>query len=361
MIDKIDELLEHDGRARWRMILLTAAGVALWGIWAQGLEPVTSAALLRIQIQAGIIGIALLSAQVLLYCVRQASTVQPTWFEERVLGRGDNRYWRLASILGIAAVAALVVSFSGPRLQTKILDSRIIRIPPTDADRRLASVALYPRLGLQQLTEANAIVESARRNQVPIAPGTLAAIGSRLTTSSGSSDKTLASEAWRSAVNVIDYRTTLNQSAAVFPRDEIHEIRSIHPFLFRLAIGGELGQSVALGDRLRFLRSVGDDVPIASAARLEPLGSDANKQYDYGPRLLVLELPPQGSLSIDGTWMKNVVVRNTHVVYGGGPVRLDNVVFVDCDFKMDNTVSARELGNAIAAATAVSFASAKIS
>jgi hypothetical protein len=77
-------------------------------------------------------------------------------------------------------------------------------------------------------------------------------------------------------------------------------------------------------------------------------------QGGSGSRLFVVE-GGLDALVLDGMYMKNVIVRNSRVIYEGGPVRLENVSFVNCTFVLSERQPVRELGDSILQATSVHF------
>ena len=71
--------------------------------------------------------------------------------------------------------------------------------------------------------------------------------------------------------------------------------------------------------------------PIANAAKLEHIDKPNNAGYEFGDQWVLVA---NGSVSIDGMRMKNVILANVEVYYDGGPLVLDNVYFVNCTFHM---------------------------
>lgn len=61
---------------------------------------------------------------------------------------------------------------------------------------------------------------------------------------------------------------------------------------------------------------------------------------------------------IDGYWIKNVVLRNATIAYHGGPVRLENVYFVDCRFGFSQLPRTRSLVDHLLASLSVTFETA---
>ena len=51
--------------------------------------------------------------------------------------------------------------------------------------------------------------------------------------------------------------------------------------------------------------------------------------------------------NLDGFYLKNVVFQNTALTYRGGPLILENVYFVDCEFRVDSSRGSWELLSAI--------------
>ena len=62
-------------------------------------------------------------------------------------------------------------------------------------------------------------------------------------------------------------------------------------------------------------------------------------------------------LVLDGFYLKNVTISDADVDYGGGPIRLENVVFINCRFHFVNLKPTRDLGVSILTASAVNFGS----
>lgn len=63
------------------------------------------------------------------------------------------------------------------------------------------------------------------------------------------------------------------------------------------------------------------------------------------------------ALVLDDAYMKNVIIRNSAVVYSGGRVLLENVYFVNCTFKrgFQLTPAGRDLGVKLLSAASVTF------
>jgi hypothetical protein len=81
-------------------------------------------------------------------------------------------------------------------------------------------------------------------------------------------------------------------------------------------------------------------VPLASAAHFEKIGEDDNRNIKVGPALLFVA---NGATSLDAHYIRQVVFQNVEVHYSGKPAFLENVVFVNCRFVIDNDERGRDL------------------
>jgi hypothetical protein len=96
----------------------------------------------------------------------------------------------------------------------------------------------------------------------------------------------------------------------------------------------------------------GPHTPPDQAARLEHLDSP---QPSSGMAFFRIKMGWAGHLHIDGSNYKNVLIINAAIDYDGGPLRLENVMFVNCQFFLRQTQPSREFGKAILAADYTNF------
>lgn len=164
---------------------------------------------------------------------------------------------------------------------------------------------------------------------------------------------TNAAEAWKTCLAIISYHSSFIPSPVPLKHPPFRLIDPLFKLDLHLA-GTPPGARV--GGRLPgdLLHTYGDDIPIESAARLEPIGSDANSARRLGPQVIVINVGDIG-LRLDGMWMKKVVVTHSRVLYSGGPVKLEQVSFVDCEFQMEDNPLARKLGEGVLAGLPVSL------
>jgi hypothetical protein len=99
--------------------------------------------------------------------------------------------------------------------------------------------------------------------------------------------------------------------------------------------------------------------PANDSARLEsllhpnPTGS--------GAQFILLDVKNENSVGLDNSWWKNVVVRNAHISYNGGPVRIENSYFVNCTFTMDRRPNTIEFATKMLTAASIDFSVSKTS
>jgi hypothetical protein len=84
--------------------------------------------------------------------------------------------------------------------------------------------------------------------------------------------------------------------------------------------------------------------PADSAAQTGYIGEDRNKGLAYGPAWIVYE---SGDVDLDEIQLRNVVFRNVHISYLGGPTIIKNVYFIDCTFNVNTSPNARQFAKAI--------------
>lgn len=64
-----------------------------------------------------------------------------------------------------------------------------------------------------------------------------------------------------------------------------------------------------------------------------------NQNVKVGPAFLVID---GGSLLLDGVYWRRIVFRNTHIVYRGGPVQMQDVYFLNCSFEVRRDASGQQ-------------------
>lgn len=164
---------------------------------------------------------------------------------------------------------------------------------------------------------------------------------------------------WTKTLKVLNVRSILNASFSPIPPHSILKPGGLQAFEFNLTFINPPPEGINVGaDVHGVIWTVGDDVSIDQAARFETIGSRVNTRHKYGPRIIVVDLsaaikgwqrnaplyiPATNGIKLDEKWLKNVVIRNTRVAYFHGPMRLENVIFINCTFELNDLPAARYL------------------
>jgi len=64
-------------------------------------------------------------------------------------------------------------------------------------------------------------------------------------------------------------------------------------------------------------------------------------QPSVGPKIY---LGRAAELSLDGYYLRSVILEGMTIHYNGGSLILENVTFINCQFVMDNVDTGRQLG-----------------
>ena len=101
--------------------------------------------------------------------------------------------------------------------------------------------------------------------------------------------------------------------------------------------------------------TVGGGVPIDQAADIHPLSEKSlNAGQNRGKEVILAE---GGAFQLDTLLVKNVVFRNTTIFYSGGPMNLENIIFVNCTFILPNRAHSRDFAIAALSNSSITFTS----
>jgi hypothetical protein len=150
--------------------------------------------------------------------------------------------------------------------------------------------------------------------------------------------------AWNTFMEHVNYRSFLN--AGLVPSISSQALEKTSTAFFR--------QPETAGGRLPVAKAAwGTDDP-ERAAIFEAIGGKLNSGKNLLPTVFILE---NGSVVLDGNHARHVRFENCRIIYRGGPVEMEDVVFLNCTFEMTFTVEGRELGTKLLASTEVTFKS----
>ena len=93
-------------------------------------------------------------------------------------------------------------------------------------------------------------------------------------------------------------------------------------------------------------------VPSDQAATFDRIGIDQNSGIPTGPAFMFLV---GGVTSLDDMHIRSVIFEGVEVHYTGKPLILENSVFINCTFKIDNNEPGRHLGKIMLASDTINF------
>jgi hypothetical protein len=204
------------------------------------------------------------------------------------------------------------------------------------------AASLNPKDFGPELPRIEQIVTAATKGNVRVPIEDVKAIGKNAIEASNDNTQQ-ASLAWRVVLDLASYRSFLNitykPNAPIVP----------------LPVSGEWkyhGESPKgkLPPELAYTPQAG--VPSKQAARYNLIGVDENRNLPHGPALLFLK---GGSVVLDGYEIKNAIIVGVEIHYSAGQVILENVIFINCTFVMDNTDPCRRLGEEMLASANIDF------
>ena len=85
---------------------------------------------------------------------------------------------------------------------------------------------------------------------------------------------------------------------------------------------------------------------------MEPVGEVLVQEAQSGPAYL---LGTGGAIRLDGMRFRKIVLQSVDIYYDGGPLALEDVVFINCRFIMDDLENGHALGNALLSASSLTL------
>lgn len=191
-----------------------------------------------------------------------------------------------------------------------------------------SSIRLTPESLKASLPELGKTIVAARNAKIPIEPKVVADVGKHVL---GLAEKQPEQgDIWQAVKDFVNYRSFLNPSRIPPSGRSVRHDPTLYAFL---ETKGKNIKTYHVGD-----------VPRQEAAVLEPIGAGLNKNNPRGDAFIILT---DGELTLDGTDMKNVILENIRITYHGGPLRMNNVVFVNCTFEMQENQNGRQFALAV--------------
>jgi hypothetical protein len=192
------------------------------------------------------------------------------------------------------------------------------------------NIALPQKDFEKALPELKAVAQLATKTKASVSDSDLSAVGRRALNlvKSGSAQSDFA---WETMTTLLEYRSALNSLPSSIDVENATLATGI--LLTFYAMNTKVG-------RPEPVMSVIGNAPRDQAAVLDKIGENLNAQREIGDTFVILR---GGTIQLDGTQMKNVVLIGTQVVYDGGPIILQNAYFLNCTFEINQTVKSQEL------------------
>jgi hypothetical protein len=197
-------------------------------------------------------------------------------------------------------------------------------------DRLKKSAQLSPRDFKSSLGELSKTVTAATEAKIAVDPLLVSQIGKRVFDLAAKTPD--QASYWQAALSFVDYRSALNPSPVPPAKATPLLHATTHYTIFEEA-GPPVTQAFVYGD-----------VPRDQAAVYEHIGQDLNKNNPRGDAFLIVQAK---RVILDGMDIRNVVFENVHIVYGGGPLKMENIFFVNCTFELPQTRVGQELAETV--------------
>ena len=180
----------------------------------------------------------------------------------------------------------------------------------------------------QQLPQINGILNAAMAHKIPVDGGVVNDLRTKL----GSLAKQSDQQAWQATLTLASYRTVFNENPfASF---------SVKPILSGKGKASFDPGEPPPNDRPPIFAASINPASKETGAQYETLGQDLNPGTTAVNAFVTLT---DGGVVLDNKHIRNAVFTGVHVVYNGGPLILENVVFINCIFTIVNNGNGEQL------------------
>jgi hypothetical protein len=170
------------------------------------------------------------------------------------------------------------------------------------------------------------LITAAHENAVQLPPAVIQENGLRFVEASEKSPA-----AWDAALAFLAYKSFVNTFAVNIPNYQGDKAGVTH-VLIASPVGKEPPKFFSAGT-----------APKDQAAQVMKIGGDMDAGKDFGVAYIFAF---GGATVLDGLQLRNVVFRDVHVVYSGGPLKMTNVFFLNCTFEMKPDTNTLKLASA---------------
>jgi hypothetical protein len=259
------------------------------------------------------------------------------------------RYWGVlgtvvTAFLALIAMAITLGIFSANKISKESEFEGTTSTRLADVEKRLGAIetGLLALRAVQaankptdktSIAQAKEILATAQKNSVQLPADVIEQAGRSFIEASSKEPA-----AWDAALRFVQYRSYLNITLEVLPLPSGAKDTTTEYF----------GNAAAGFPRPAL--SIAGLISKDKAARFSPIGKDLTTDTGFGNQWI---LATGGGLALDGMQFKNVVFRNVHVVYMGGPLEMQNVYFVGCTFDFVRGAHGQEIAGDILSSPAV--------
>ncbi len=217
-------------------------------------------------------------------------------------------------------------------------EDRLTGIEASIAALRIAQASSNPERRGNQV-EAREVLATARKSSLLIPPTVVEQAGDRFIEASSTDPG-----AWGVALDFVAYRSSLNAPSAPFDRNSAIPLTMNQVTHYNLHSLPDKPQP-----SMQWLPPM---VPREQAARCDGIGEDQNANLVLQPSWLLIT---GGTTSLDEMHIRNAVFQNVQIHYSGEALILENVVFINCAFVLDNNNPGRSLSKSLLASGRVTF------
>lgn len=249
-------------------------------------------------------------------------------------------------------VADLKDNISDLKTELKSTNDRIDVVLSQALLKLLPASASKVKPTAQNLIKGQELIKIAKTVNAKLEPAALAKFGTQALALS--QDPSLSPVAWRTVTQSVTYRSYLNA-------DFIPKLNDLTPWpesdSYRQSVNTRPDDSKSTPPWSFIVYWGGGYVAEAQSARLESLA----RPQPQGSRIgfFVIE-GGRDFIVLDGMHMKNVILRNARVIYEGGPIKLENVSFVNCTFDLRESGPTRRFSQTMLQATSINFSSRRV-
>jgi hypothetical protein len=199
-----------------------------------------------------------------------------------------------------------------------------------------------------RLQTVAALAEGAREDHVIIPESVVAHVGKLVIDANHSSDPLVRSAAWSANRSLLDYVSALREGSGPDPKTAEplpQQWSALIDWGFEESGEGE----IAVG----FI----GEAPSNQCARGEHIGEPQRGfTSGGGPAWVIVKNSHSGkTLRLDGHFLKNIVYSGLRIAYRGGPMKLENVYFVNCTFDIVENERGKRFSEAVFASPATAL------